>query len=246
VYWTNKTGGIARAPIGGASPATDLYPATEARGITVDGTHVYWTEATPSFGQLKKAPKVPGAEGCGAAGVHLSKTSSDYLFVDDARVYGFRGAYCAPSNHASVWGAGKDSAAESAYSVCSGYSIGSPLFTGLGVDSANVYFFDERGIDNLTLYRKDKATGAIQETRQICGGYMGMASCIPAPYVQLTVDGCGIYWAASDSLWRLLPADRVARRIFVGITSNPVTRIAVDDTYVYWADTSGYVGRVAK
>lgn len=245
VYWTNKNGGIGRAPIGGATPATTLYPANAPRGIAVDGTHLYWTEGA-GLGQLTKAPKAPGAPGCGGVGAFQANTSSDYVTIDGTRVYGFRGSNCNVASMPSAWGVDKTTTAETSYSVCSALAIGSPLLTGLGVDAANLYFFDEKGGDNLTLYKKDKATNTLQETRQICGNYMGMASCIPAPYVQLTADACGLYWAASNAIYRLLPADRVARRIFVGITSNPVTRIAVDDVYVYWADTSGYVGRVAK
>lgn len=122
------------------------------------------------------------------------------------------------------------------YSACAGITTG--LFTSVGIDQSSVYYFDEKGV-GLKLFQKDKTTAA-SVTREISAG-IG----IPAPYARFVVDGCGLYWGSSGSIWRLLPTDTRARRISWAPTVSSSRRLAVDDTHVYWTDV-GFIGRIAK
>jgi hypothetical protein len=227
VYWTNQGGSVARARIGGATPAEILYPATAPTGIAVDGSNVYWSDG----GAIHKGPKAPG---CGSASVLSPNAGPDYLAIDDQRVYGMN-AGCIGMADPTVFGVDKSAGTTTPYSACAGITTG--YFTGFGIDATSVAYIDEKGV-GLTLYRADKATGT-RTARSLCSG-----TCTTAPYTSLVVDGCGLYYAVDSSIWRLLPTDTRLRRISSAVSPG-ARRVAVDATHVYWADV-GFIGRVPK
>lgn len=234
VYWSDLDGAIMRAPIGGATPAEVVQPASSPHALAVDGSHVFWSG---SPGGIHKAPKEPG---CGPPVLLTTASAPHDLDIDATRLYA-KGGACSSPVDPTIIGIDKVSGAKTGYSGCEGIRIG--YFTSVGIDSSSVLYFDERGTANITLIRKDKNGGATT-TRKLCN-----AECTTAPYARFVVDGCGLYWAIDRSIWRLLPDDTRLRRISWAVTVSSAgslpRRVAVDDKYVYWTDET-FIGRTAK
>jgi hypothetical protein len=235
VYWTNKSG-VRAVPIGGGSVKT-LYPGSSLTAIAVDATDVYWSDAS----QILKAP----VSGSGTPTPFAAFPATPPMRIDATNLY-VLGNSGLPSPNDGITvpiAVNKSTGAQDVFQQ--GSVDGSLTWLTLAINSDSLFS---------TMLDTSFAPTAWTITAQSKSG-TGYPPTPPASFDfvnALAADDCTLFVAGSyggqPGIFSVLVNDAYFQVTTVtsNITSsNGASGIAVDDSYVYWLDST-FIGRIAR
>jgi virginiamycin B lyase len=223
VYWTDaKPGAVARADLDGTAVDTRFIRAGRPPlGVAVDGTHVYWSNAT-SIGRAN-------LDGSGAEGQFISAIDRPLsLAVDGAHIY---------------WTAGPNRGIGRANLDGSGVErqfitgLRSPL--GLAVDAEHIYWAESAVDDHLdgSIGRANLDASGVNDRFITDTWERGALSFDP---IGVAVDGSHIFWTnnADGSIGRV-DLDRTNPKPLLVRGAEAQGGVAVDGPHIYWTVYGG-------
>ena len=234
VYWTEASGNVMQAPLGGGTPFTLASGQPGPTGIAVQGGSVYWLDlgsaSSSSDAAINTVPVGGGAivtlahqvAGCdiGAGG------EPNVIAVDSTSVY-----YSASPSHGS-------SSASQVLSVPLGGGTPTVLasdpealgISSIAIDATRVYY-----VTNNALIKSVPLTGGSPVTLTTTGSLSGFA-----------VDATNAYGVLGGGI-SIEPLGGGMPSLVAMTSSDIIESIAADATQVYWTDwTRGQVGIAPK
>ena len=247
IYWSNPTvpGGIGRANDDGTGVTQNFVGSGPASGIAIDGSHIYWS--SESGGQIGRA----NLDGTGAnlQFIH-SINSPDGIGVDSSHLYWTEGSPLqVPSSmiaRANLDGSGADTS----------FISGLPATGGsLADDGSHIYWTELDSINQTTF----ATTASVAEANLDGSGVNQNLVDIPNPNlyeldpIGITVDRSYVYWSwvYEDVHSSNGPVYGIGRAnidgggvnenfiVFPVGTGIDALGLAVDASYIYWADYNG-------
>jgi hypothetical protein len=234
VYWTSNTAGaVRRTPIGSASAAT-LYAATAPLGLAVDGSNVYWSDSAG----IHDAPKGGGGTVALLAGPPGgAQLAQDPLPQDATNLYYWIRGYSGmgPNQLLAI------DKVTNAISTVESNPVGADgaFVSGIASNGTDISYFYNIPAHQYAMYRQPLATGATLLVDPI-----DVSSAFSALVGYAVADGCWTYWSYNGALMKAVVGATAPEVLFRGGTGPG--ELAVDDQYVYWVDSAGFVGRIGK
>ncbi len=218
-YWSSHLGGaILRAPIGGGAAPVVLANTVQPTSVALDGDTLYFASGTSTY----RIPKTGGAPQLVAA---VAPDIDEGYVVQGGMLFMLSKSV----DTSRVWRLDPTTKATS------------QIFA----ESRRTHF-GLVGTSEGVVWQRSTSLGQVVQV--LAYGFDGAASWSttsqgPLATVQAS-DGCHLFSASGTGIYTHEP--RHASPVLVTSAGVQPRRLAVDGTYVYWTDQSGFIGRVPR